>query len=74
MFVYRVRAIFAELQCPSTKSARFLTCCLVGIGEDRQTVDSRERKGVKTFCNILGVKYLLYTAVSYKSMMMMMMI
>ena len=53
-------------RCSTTKSARFLTCCLVGIGEDRQTVDSRERRRLILFVHVLGGKYLLYTAGSYK--------
>ena len=65
VFVCRVGANFAELQCPSTESARFLTCCLVGIGEDRQTVDSRERRRPTPFVHVLGGKYPLYIAGSY---------
>jgi len=39
--------------------------CRVRIGEDRQTVDSRERKGRRLFVHILGGKYVLYTPGSY---------
>ena len=39
----------------------------MGIGEDRQTVDSHERRRLILFVHVLGGKYLLYTAGSYTS-------
>ena len=51
MFVYRVRA---------------LSCLLPGGNRRRQTVDSRERRRLILFVHVLGGKYLLYTAGSYK--------
>jgi len=38
-----------------------------GNREDRQTVDSRERRRLILFVYVLGGKYLLYTAGSYTS-------
>ena len=65
MFVYRVRAIPA-----ATAVSVYQVCALSyllpgGNREDRQAVDSRERRRLILFVYVLGGKYLLYTAGSY---------